>query len=736
MTELQNENTTLSNETEQWLSETHSNHPQIDLLPLKAACELAERISQDKKLPYAESAISQGRNMANELFSLNCDSETLVSAICYPAVYYCQPKKEIIKKSLNSQVEKLLSGAQKMEAIHSIKSSNADFTQQQNTADNLRKMLLAMVDDVRIVLIKLAERLAILKYLKHCPKIQQLAMATQAMSLYAPLANRLGIGQVKWQMEDLAFRYINPEEYAKISKALNMRRKDREEFIQDMLQRLNELFKDSGLIDINITGRAKHIYSIHRKLTRKRVGIEEIYDTSALRILVPSIKDCYTALSIVHATWPHIAKEFDDYIAKPKPNGYRSIHTAVMSPNEINVEIQIRTHKMHEEAELGVAAHWKYKEGSGQTASTYEEKIDLLREVMDWQKEVSTEGPSENLYASIFDDRIYVFTPNGDVFDLIAGATPLDFAYHVHSEVGNRCKGAKVNDTLVPLTHQLKTGDRVSILTSKSGHPSRDWLNPSLGYLKTNAARAKVRHWFRKENFECNLLDGQAIWEKAARRANLTKSAIAQVYKRFNFKKVEDLFASLGAGDISTATIVHQIHSLTKKAQPQEPVIEVNKPSPASSKSSSSKSNLIIEGVDDLLTQLARCCRPIPGDNIIGYITKGRGVSIHQINCSNIQQAINFRPERIIEVAWSTEKPQAYPVDLTIEASDRAGLVRDVSNVIANENLPILGINTRVNKMNNEAYISLTIEIKSLEPLNKIFAQLRQVAGVTRVSRR
>jgi len=354
-------------------------------------------------------------------------------------------------------------------------------------------------------------------------------MAKQTMHIYAPLANRLGIGQFKWQLEDLSFRYLNSDDYQQISKSLNMRRQDRDVFINKIIKQLTGLFKEASFADVNISGRAKHIFSIYRKLKRKGGDYSELYDTSAFRVLLPTIEDCYTALGIVHSTWPHVAKEFDDYIAKPKPNGYRSIHTAVVTPGEQSIEIQFRTFQMHEEAELGVAAHWKYKENT-QKQSAYEEKINLLREVMDWQKEVSTDdSDSENLYKKIFADRIYVFTPTGDIYDMQANATPLDFAYHIHSEVGNRCRGAKVNGALVPLTHKLTTGDQVEILTTKQGEPSRDWLNLTLGYLNTKHARDKVRHFFRKQNYQENLTTGQTLWDKTYRHQKIPKAKITNL---------------------------------------------------------------------------------------------------------------------------------------------------------------------------------------------------------------
>ena len=440
-----------------------------------------------------------------------------------------------------------------------------------------------------------------------------------------------------------------------------------------MINKLKQLFKNSSYgEDVSISGRAKHIYSIYRKMLKKHVDFGEIYDTIAFRIIVPSIKDCYTILGIVHATWPHVANEFDDYIAKPKPNGYRSIHTVVIGPQNITVEIQIRTQDMHEEAELGVAAHWKYKEGG--TNSNYENKISWLRDVMDWQKELTTDKPGgENLYAKIFQDRVYVFTPQGDIFDLPAKATPLDFAYYIHSDLGNKCRGVKVNGNLVQLTYVLKTGDQVQILTAKNGQPSRDWLNPHLGYLTTALARNRVRHWFRKQNYQENLSIGEDIWDKTARRENISKAKLNKIAPELNYKNSDDLLAALGAGDV---TITHILHHLKTEesleiSPTEENISEIFPINPPKF----SRSHIHIAGVGNLLTQLARCCKPIPGDSILGYITKGKGITIHQQRCPNIQHAQLLYPKRIVEAQWGSEKLQSYPVGIIIEANDRGGLI-------------------------------------------------------------
>ncbi|ACJ18043.1 RelA/SpoT family protein [Coxiella burnetii] len=708
---------------EEWLATTE---PQQDTDLLKRASVLAEKLASTYETPAHEVLIEKGLAIASLLQPLHCDSETLAAALLYPTVTQSGISQEALTDQIGKSVAKLLMGTKRMETIDGMLIRSSGFSQQQNFVDNLRKMLLAMVDDVRIVLIKLSERLTTLRYSRHQPISEQKDIAQKIMDLYAPLANRLGVGQFKWQMEDWAFRYLNPNEYSLISKSLNMRRVEREKYIEKLIEYLEGIFHGSDIEKYNISGRAKHIYSIFRKIQRKQVDFSEIYDTSAVRILVSSLEDCYTALSIVHALWEPIAKEFDDYIAKPKDNGYRSIHTAVIGPEGHNVEIQIRTYGMHEEAELGVAAHWKYKEGK-KVASDYEEKINWLREVMDWQKEVSPDVK----WRQIFEDHLYVFTPNGDVIDLEAGATPLDFAYRIHTEIGHRCRGARVNGKMVPLTRTLKTGDCVEILMAKESNPSRDWL--TLGYLKTRQAQNKVRHWFHKKDREKQAAVGESIWEKTYPKAGLLKNDLNQIYSAFNFSSITDLLAAIGSGDIGIQTILNRLRALKigdEKTPLESPVREVASASPKAG------AFISIEGIGNLLTQLARCCQPIPGDPIIGYITKGRGITIHHQACVNIQQAIKYRPQRVTAVQWGDSFPQQYPVDIDIVAHDRAGVIRDISNCIADEKVAILGLNSRVDKLENRYYIHLTIEIKNLEALEKIIKRLQQLPDILFLKRR
>lgn len=714
--------------TQQWQHQLATDYPSLDHELMATACEMLLKI-EPQATPFAGSALEQGMQMTDVLLALNCNTNCLVATLCYPAFFYFDLKHETIQKKLNPSILQLLQGALRLEAINDFHAHSANLTAKQ--IENLRKMLLSMVDDIRVVLIKLAERLTILLNIKNSEHKQRYQIADQTMHLYAPLANRLGIGHIKWQLEDLSFRFTNPDDYFHISKSLKLRRAERETHIEQTKQKLAEILQASKIDPYDVSGRAKHIYSIFKKTQRKKVDISEIYDASAFRILVPNIKDCYTILSAIHATWTPIQIEFDDYIAKPKPNGYQSIHTAVIDEHKINIEIQIRTHKMHDAAELGLAAHWKYKEGAKE--SNYANKIDWLRSLLDWQQEISPTN-EDNLQDKIFNDRIYIFSPNGEVFDLPQGATPLDFAYYVHTQVGNRCKGAQINGKLVPLTYQLTTGDQVDILTSKEDHPSRDWLNPNLGYITTSTAKNKIRHWFRQVDYQHHLHEGQPIWEKAARRLGFNKNDLNLIYEHFNFKKSDDLIAALGAGDISIVSISQKIRAIKQQdtIQPTEEYVISSTPQPITQP----KSNILIEGESNLLTNFAQCCKPIFGDEIRGYITQGKGITIHKTTCPNLINSLKYRPERIINVCWGqSAEAHDYPVSIQLVGNDQPGIVRDMTSVLAENKLSLLDLHTHLNSKDNSVTINVTFKIKDTESLDKIINKLSQIAGISHIKR-
>ncbi|MCX7124530.1 MAG: RelA/SpoT family protein [Gammaproteobacteria bacterium] len=702
----------LSHEATEWI--LHLNNIE-NLESIKKACIFATNHQKE----------SEGLALANVLRSLHCDTIAITAGIIYPAISHNHALLEKLPEEFDKTTCKIISGALQMEVIHPVihieKNDKIKITAQQNQIDNLRKMMLAMVDDIRTILLKLSERLIILQKLNNATPAMQKKIAQETVDYYAPLANRLGVGHLKWQLEDYAFRYLHPDDYRTISKALHMRREDRETIIYSMIAELKSLLEKNGLKESKISGRAKHIYSIYRKIQKKQTSFENIFDANAVRILVPTVTDCYTALSLVHENWIPIAAEFDDYIAKPKPNGYQSIHTAVLIKNA-PIEIQIRTLEMHEKSELGIAAHWKYKENKS-VNNADEQKIILLRELLDWQK--NTLGVNESqteLYKQAFNDRVYVFSPNGDVFDLEKGATPLDFAYLVHSDVGHRCRGAKINNVLIPLTTTLKTNDHIDILTTKESHPSRDWLRADFGFLKTTHARQKVKQWFRKQDYEKNLASGIEIWEKAYSQKGLQKTDINKIHELFNLKNNDALFAALGTGEIKLPVILNKLDIIISET--------------TTLKNKSVGNDFSVKGAKNLLTQIGHCCHPIPGDLIIGYITQGYGITVHQKYCRNIQAMNLKKPERLIDISWENTNQKNYRVNLAIQSQDRSGLLRDISGLISQLNLSILAIQSHMHTENDSVTIELTLQVNNITLLEEIFKKIKQVQGVTEIVRR
>ena len=500
----------------------------------------------------------------------------------------------------------------------------------------------------------------------------------------------------------------------------------------EVRQVIIEALAHEHIENYELSGRTKHIYSIYKKMQRKHVDIQHIYDVIALRIIVPTIEDCYTILSVVHAKWEHIPNEFDDYVANPKPNGYRSIHTAITGPGGRNVEIQIRTREMHDESELGVAAHWRYKEGGKTSEAGYEAKIAWLRQVMSWQEEMADDAAEREAYQHIFSDRIYVFTPNGDVIDLPKTATPLDFAYIIHTDIGHRCKGARVNDVMVPLTHHLKMGDKIEIITGKEPNPSRDWLNPQRGYLNTPRARAKLHHYFRIKEFDKNLEAGESLFEKECKRAGLSHNLSQTVIEKLNFKTREDLLAALGHGDIRIGAVINAVQAESNLAEGIETLAQPRK---RAIKVKPLRSDFEIAGLSNLLTHVAKCCKPVPGDEIIGYVTLGQGVSIHRQDCSNVEAIKAFNQDRLITVNWGSAEDQFYSVDLDIIANNKASFVRELTNHLSQQKIPVMALQSQINKADQIVHLRLTIEIGKGQSLNKVIQHIQQTSGVIEVKR-
>ncbi|MFJ7145587.1 GTP diphosphokinase [Pseudomonas protegens] len=733
-------NTDGSINLEAWLDHTVSVDMVLDREALKEACEFAreaelQHIAAKGLSSEDVSSFSTGLEIAEILADLKLDQDSLVAAVLYRGVREGQIQLPAVSQRFGPVVAKLIDGVLRMAAITASLSPRQSLvlgTQAQ--VENLRKMLVAMVDDVRVALIKLAERTCAIRAVKSADEEKRNRVAREVFDIYAPLAHRLGIGHIKWELEDLSFRYLEPEQYKQIAKLLHERRLDRERFISDVMNQLQNELKATG-VNADISGRAKHIYSIWRKMQRKGLEFSQIYDVRAVRVLVPEMRDCYTALGIVHTLWRHIPKEFDDYIANPKENGYRSLHTAVIGPEGKVLEVQIRTHAMHEEAELGVCAHWKYKGTDVKSGSNhYEEKISWLRQVLEWHEELGDIGGlAEQLRVDIEPDRVYIFTPDGHAIDLPKGATPLDFAYRVHTEIGHNCRGAKINGRIVPLNYSLQTGEQVEIITSKHGTPSRDWLNPNLGYVTTSRARAKIVHWFKLQARDQNVAAGKTLLERELNRLGLPQVDFDKLAEKANMKIAEDMFAALGAGDLRLAQLVNLAQQLVEPERGNEQLELI--PRKAAGYKPGKRGDIQIQGVGNLMTQMAGCCQPLPGDAIVGYITQGRGVSIHRQDCASVLQLAGREPERIIQVSWGPVPVLTYPVDIIIRAYDRSGLLRDVSQVLLNERINVLAVNTRSNKEDNTALMSLTIEIPGLDALGRLLGRISQLPNIIETRR-
>ncbi len=669
-----------------------------------------------------ESCLRQGLLTAETLLTLEPDVETLLAAVVYFPAHYGELSTELIQSTLGTEVATLVSGIAQI----TTRTSQAKGSSSSAQHDNLRRMLLAVVEDVRVVLIKLAERITSLRAAAVLDKDVRTQFALETRDIYAPLANRLGIGQIKWELEDFAFRYLEPDAYKNIAKLLDEKRLDREIYIKNVIEQLKTSLGEEE-IEADISGRVKHIYSIWRKMIRKNLDFSDIYDVRAIRILVPEVRDCYAALGIVHSLWQHIPKEFDDYITTPKENGYRSLHTAVIGPEGRTIEIQIRTFQMHQEAELGVAAHWLYKEG-GKLDPNYQKRLNSLRQILDWSEQAKDSEFNEVLLQEVLEDRVYIFTPQGDVVDLPSGSTPLDFAYHIHTDLGHCCRGAKVNGSIVPLNYQLTSGEQVEILSIKEGNPSRDWLNPNLGYLKSARGRAKVHNWFKRQARDQNIIQGREMLEKEFKRVGLELSGLGKVLPKLGVKSLEDLYVAIGGGDLRISQVINALHKSDAAENEMETI------TPQLAKSSSSHSEITIQGVGNLLCHFGRCCKPLPGDRIIGYITLGRGVTIHRQDCINVLT----KPEdenRLIQVQWGESGKNVYPVDVSIKAYDRQGLLRDITSILSNERINVIAVNTFTNKDDNIAHLVLTLEIPDLNGLMNILNKILQLPNILEASR-
>lgn len=711
---------------EPWLTSLGGRRSKAEQELLRRAFSLASQAHADQTRASGEPYIQHSLAVAQMLAELNLDTATLVAALLHDTLEDTPVTYQELEKEFGGEVAKLVDGVTKLGQIDQLSGMSERNIREDTKAESLRKMFLAMVDDVRVVLIKLADRLHNMRTLGSLPEHKRKRIARETLEIFAPLANRLGIWQMKWELEDLSLRYLEPETYKEIATLIDERRPDRERHIAKVASRVRTELDKVG-INAEVSGRPKHIYSIYRKMKRKGVDFDQIYDVRGVRVIVDTLRECYTALGVIHNLWRPIPGEFDDYIATPKDNMYRSLHTAVVGPEGRPLEVQIRTHEMDYTAELGIAAHWRYKEGHKHDP-VFDNKIAWLRQLMEWRQEVTDAHEFiDSLKTDVFQDRVYTFTPRGDIIDLPSGSTAIDFAYHIHTEVGHRCRGAKVNGRLVGLDYQLRNGDQVEILTSKRGGPSRDWLNPHLGYVRTSRARSKIRQWFKRQNREENIVQGREVLERELKRLGLDGIPLDQIARQFNLEKVDDLMASIGAGDINAHQIAGRVRELV---EPEEEAITIP---PARVTAPAQPTGIKVRGVGDLLTHLARCCNPLPGDDVVGYITRGRGVTIHRRDCPNVLRTSD--QERLIEVDWGTEVIETHPVNIRVEAYDRQGLLRDIASVVADEAINLSAANVVTHKKDHMATMMVTLEIADIDQLSRVLARIERLPNVVEARR-
>ena len=663
------------------------------------------------------------------------DPDTLTAGLLHDVAEDTDFGLAYIREQFGEVVANLVDGVTKLKRINEI--SNAQQGIADAKAESLRKMFLAMVDDVRVVLIKLADRLHNMRTLGSQKKHKQKRIARETLDIFAPLANRLGIWQLKWELEDLSFRYLEPNTYRELARAMQQKRDERERWVEKTKQELEQELSKAG-ISAEVTGRPKHIYSIYRKMKRKDVDFDQIYDIHGFRIMVESEAHCYAALGIVHGNWRPIPGEFDDYIANPKDNMYRSLHTAVLSRRSGRpMEIQIRTREMHDVAERGIAAHWQYKEQKRHDVR-FQEKIAWLRQLMEWRQDVTdaTEFVA-SMKTDVFHDRVYVFTPQGDVIDLPAGSTPIDFAYAIHTELGHRCRGANIKGRLVPLDYKLENGDQVTIIAAKRGGPSRDWLNPNLEYIATQRARSKVRSWLRKQGRDENIQRGRQMLEKEMKRLAITDS-FESVAKLFGYEKVDDFLAAIGYGDINSQHLAQRVLDNERRVQgPHDFWEDRPQDTAAASRLRSSSDGFRVQGVDGLLTHLGRCCNPVPGDTIVGYVTKGRGLTIHRMACPNVSNIVRRgQDSRLVDVQWAAKPEATFPVNVQVSAYDRSGLMRDVAALVADEHINMLSVEALTGQKDNLALINATLEIQDAAQLTRILTKIDRLPNVVEARRK
>jgi GTP pyrophosphokinase len=728
---------------EHWLAALPEQYGEGDRARLRDACALLLGCRGRQTLETGETQIRYRLATADILAGMRQDADTLIAALLNGCLEAGDMTEVGLSQRFGPGIGRMVGDLRRIGQLANVEAVIAA-KEQDRHEENLRRLLLGIAEDVRVVLVVLAERLHLMRSIKDLDEARRRKLATDTRRVHAPLANRLGVWQVKWELEDLALRYLEPEAYRRIAQLLGDKRVEREAYIAHVIALLRSKFAEAG-VRADITGRPKHIHSIWRKMQRKGVDIEQIFDLRAVRILVDSIADCYAALGLVHGLWRHIPKEFDDYIATPKGNMYQSLHTAVVGPGDKSLEVQIRTWDMHRHAELGVAAHWAYKESKGADAA-FQNRLVWMRQWMELLNEGEDDGDFLERFKTEFEPaHVYVLTPQSKVIDLPRGATPLDFAYAIHSEIGNRCRGAKIDGRIVPLNQTLRSGQTVEIITQKNATPSRDWLSIHQGYLRTARARNRVRLWFKQQDYDRYVAEGRALLEKELARLGVeTRLQLDPIAQKCNFHKGDDLLAALGRGDLSPGQIARQLGELAgpvdkgrEELEPEDLVTQRrDRRRKKPLRPGRGRQEVVAEGIDDLMTHMGHCCKPVPGDAIVGYITRGRGLTVHRRDCDNLRQLAAAEPARLMEVAWAEASPEdAYPVDLIIVAADRKGLLRDISAVFSEADLTLLGVNTSTDRTSDRATMRFTAEVRDMDQLETLQSRLRQIPDVIAVRR-
>jgi guanosine-3',5'-bis(diphosphate) 3'-pyrophosphohydrolase len=703
-----------------------------DLMPadrelIKRAYQVAEQAHANQTRVSGEPYLTHCAAVAAILAELNAPVPVIVAGLLHDTVEDTPVTLARLREDFGAEVASLVDGVTKLTQLprvsaHDGRPKRERPTKSELAKETLRKTFLAMGDDVRVVVIKLADRLHNMRTLSHLPAEKQQRIARETLEIFAPLANRLGIWQMKWELEDLSFRYVYPEKYKEIAERVAKRRADRESELTTISKKVQKVLKEGGL-EAHADGRPKHLYSIFRKMERKGVPFEGVFDVRGVRVVVPTETDCYHALGLIHSSWKPVPGTFDDYIATPKDNFYQSLHTAVIYDDGRTLEVQIRTPEMHTNAEFGIAAHWRYKEGRKRD-DAFEQRVTWLRRLMEWRQDVEDAGDFvDAMKSDVFEDRAYVFTPKGDIIDLPANSTPIDFAYHVHTDIGHRCRGAKVNGKLVTLDYRLQTGDSVEILTAKRGGPSRDWLNPTLEMVRSERARGKIRQWFKRQNREQNISHGRQLLEKELHRLGLDSVSFEQVARDLGYAVVEDMLAAVGCGDLHLGRVLAGIVERDMEA--------LGLPQPGLAvEERATRDGVTVLGLTSVLTTMARCCKPVPGDAIIGYVTRGRGATIHRRDCPN---ALRIKDrERLVSVGWSSAR-QTYPVSVRIQAYDRDGLMRDVSTLVNNEGISMTSVNAATK--NSLATLDLVMGITDLSQLSRVLNRLEALPNVLEARR-